>query len=174
VREREEEPSATPDEQFSLDLVRAETSSDIGRALLTVLNRHFVHVLLFRVVGSRQEVTGWLADGPDIDSDWFDNYSIELHQSSIFRQLLSGQEIFLGRLESHPAHQALARCWGGSLDNDCLFMPVFVREKLVCIACCDRSSIGLAGLDKAMIGRFGKKAAIAFERCILRHKLQSA
>jgi hypothetical protein len=173
VRERDVDSSTTPQESFSLDLVRAETSSEIGAALLKVLTQHFVHVLLFRVSASRHEITGWLAKGPDIDNEWFENYSIGLRQSSIFRRLLSKKEIFLGRLTRHPAHEALARCWGGPLDHDCLFMPVFVRERLVCVAYCDRSSLGLEGVDANLIEQFGTKAAIAFERCILRHKLQT-
>lgn len=173
VREQGGDSSSTPQESFSIDLVRAETSSDIGAALLNLLTAHFVHVLLFRVSASRQEITGWLAGGPDIDSEWFENYSIGLRQSSIFRRLLSKRTIFQGHLTRHPAHEALARCWGGSLDYDCLFMPVFVREKLVCVAYCDRSSLGLEGVDADLIERIGSKAAIAFERCILRHKLQT-
>ena len=54
-----------------------------------------------------------------------------------------------------------------------LLLPVFVRQRLVCVAYCDRSSLGLAELDLPVIERLGSKAAIAFERCILRRKLQS-
>jgi hypothetical protein len=173
VRAREPQLDTTEQDDLTMELVRAETSSDIGHVFLQVLSRHFVRTLLFRVSGSRQEITGWLSQGPDIDTNWFENYSIGLRQSSIFRQLLSTREVFIGRLEPHPCHAALARCWGGSLEYEGLFIPVFVRKRLVCVAYCDRSSLGISNLDLALIKGLRNKVAIAFERCILRRKLQS-
>ena len=171
--DRKVAPTTTAQEAFTLSLVRAETSSDVGQALQYVLAHHFVRILLFRVSGTRQEVTGWLAEGPDVDFEWFDHYSIGLRQSSIFRQLLSSQRAFVGYLDPHPSHAALARCWGGSLDYECLLFPVFVRGRLVCVAYGDRASLGLSDIDLPLIEGLAGKAALAFERCILRRKLQS-
>jgi hypothetical protein len=173
-RDRKSLSATSAHEAFTRDLVRAETSSDVGQALLGELAHHFVRILLFRVSGSRQEVTGWLAEGPEVDFEWFDHYSVGLRQSSIFRQLLSTRRAFIGRLDPHPGHLALARCWGGSLDYECLLFPVFVRGRLVCVAYGDRASLGLADMDLSHIEGLARKAALAFERCILRRKLQSA
>jgi hypothetical protein len=160
------------EELFAERLVHAETSSEIGHALLGVLADRFVRVLLFRVSAERQEVTGWLSKGPDIDRDWFRNYSVGLRQASVFKQLLDSQS-FIGRLEALPNHEALARSWGGSLENECLLLPIPVRGKLVSVVYGDRGSSGVSDVDLVLVRRLVAKAAIAFERCILRRKLRT-
>jgi hypothetical protein len=160
------------EELFAERLVHAETSSEIGHALLGVLSDRFVRVLLFRVSAERQEVTGWLGKGPEIDRDWFRNYSVGLRQASVFKQLLDSQS-FVGRLEALPNHEALARSWGGSLEHECLLLPIPVRGKLVSVVYGDRGSLGVADVDLVLTRRLVAKAAIAFERCILRRKLRT-
>jgi hypothetical protein len=162
-----------PESVLGTRLARAETASAIGQELLGALSEHFVRVLLFRVSGSRQEVSGWCAIGPKIDKEWFENYSVGLHQATVFRQLLTTKSLFVGSLEVHPGHNALARCWGGSLEHECMLVPVFVRGHLACVAYGDRDSLGVTGVDLVLMQRYADKAAIAFERCILRHKLQA-
>ncbi|MDH3253825.1 MAG: hypothetical protein OEM62_02445 [Acidobacteriota bacterium] len=161
------------EEIFTSSLIRAETSRDVGEALLNLLASQFVRVLLFRVSGSRQEISGWQAIGPDVDHEWFESYSVGLQQAPVFRRLESDNKLYVGHLDSHPSHQALARCWGGSLDYECLLLPMFVRGRLVCVAYGDRASLGLSDVDQSLAQRCAEKAAIAFERCILRRKLRS-
>ncbi|MFQ5527523.1 MAG: hypothetical protein ACE5GX_14830 [Thermoanaerobaculia bacterium] len=159
--------------EFGHYLSGAETATQIGAALVDALSEHFPRVLLFRVSSSQGEVGGWMSHGPEIDLEWFRHYSVGLHQATVFRDLAEGNPMFIGRLEPTPAHQALARCSNGLIDRECLFLPVNVRGRLVCAVCLDRGDVGLHDVDANFLKRVAKMAALAFERCILRRKLQT-
>lgn len=163
----------TSHELYGQQLSEAETASQIGTALIQMLSRQFTRVLLFRVSSGSDEVTGWMSQGPGLDLEWFRHYSVGLHHSTVFRNLSENASLFTGRLETSPAHRALARCWDGSLEHDCVVLPVSVRGKLVCAAYADRGDEGLHGINLDFLRKVGNKTALAFERCILRRKLQA-
>lgn len=163
----------TSHEVYGRQLSEAETASQIGATLIQVLARQFPRVLLFRVSSGSEEVTGWMSHGREIDLEWFRHYSVGLHHSTVFRRLSEAASLFTGRLEVTPAHRALARCWDGSLEHDCVVLPVSIRGKLVCVAYADRGAEGLKGINLDFLSKVGKKTALAFERCILRRKLQA-
>ena len=71
-----------------------------------------------------------------------------------------------------PAHRTLASCWGGQLPDQCLMLPVRVRGRLISVIYGDRGNHGLEGVDLLLLKEVAEKAAIAFELCILRRKLQ--
>lgn len=154
-------------------LSEAETASQIGAALIEILAAQFPRVLLFRVSSEREEVTGWMSEGPDLNPEWFRHYSVGLHHSTVFRELSEGGTPFVGQLEAGPAHKALARCWNGSLEHECLLLPVGIRGKLVCAAYVDRGDAGLHDINLDSLQKVAKLTALAFERCILRRKLQT-
>ncbi|MCP4203070.1 MAG: hypothetical protein GY769_14205 [bacterium] len=163
----------TDHELYGQRLSDAETASQIGAALIQVLAGQFPRVLLFRVSSGHEEVTGWMSHGSDLNLDWFRHYSVGLHHATVFRTLSKGAALFTGRLESTPAHKALARCWGGSLERECLLLRVAIRGKLVCAAYVDRGDAGLSDIDLDFLKKLGSMTALAFERCILRRKLQT-
>lgn len=163
----------TSHEVYGQRLSEAETASEIGAALIQVLSRQFSRVLLFRASSGSEEVTGWLSHGRQLDREWFRHYSVGLHHSTVFRDLATGSSLFAGRLDPTPAHRALARCWDGSLESDCVVLPIRIRGKLICAAYADRGDSGLAGIDLGFLRKICKKTALAFERCILRRKLQA-
>ena len=163
----------TSHELYGQRLSEAETASQIGTALIQVLARQFTRVLLFRVSPGSEEVTGWMGQGQKLDLEWFRHYSVGLHHSTVFSNLSENASLFTGRLEATPAHRALARCWDGSLEHDCVVLPVSIRGKLVCAAYADCGDEGLHGVNLDFLRKVGNKTALAFERCILRRKLQA-
>ncbi len=158
--------------EFAERLSRAETASQIGAFLTRTLVRHFERVLLYRVSSSRDEVSGWIGEGPGIDFEWLRHYSVGLHQATVFRHLAEGARLYAGRLDRTPAHEALARCWGGQLDHECLLLPIRVRQRLACVLLADKGKRGLSGVDLDLLQRLATKTSLAFERCILRRKMQ--
>ncbi len=160
-------------EAYGRRLSEAETASQIGAALIQFLARRFPSILLFRVSSGSEEVTGWMSHGTELNLEWFRHYSVGLHHSTVFRGLSEGAGTFLGRLEKTPAHRALARCWDGSLDHNCLLLPVSIRRRLVCVAYADTGDVELREADLESLRKVAKKTALAFERCILRRKLQT-
>lgn len=160
-------------EVYGQHLSSAETASEIGTSLIQILARQFSRVLLFRVSSGNEDVNGWMSHGPNLDLEWFRHYSVGLHHATVFRELSEGMPVFAGRLEPTPAHRALARCWMGAIDRGCLFLPISVRGKLVCVAYADRGDDGVEDVDLDFLRRVAQKTALAFERCILRRKLQA-
>jgi hypothetical protein len=161
-----------PERLYLHRLAEAETSAAIGEALLQVLAADFVRILLFRVTGSRHEIIGWMAHGPELDRDLFLSYRTPVDQTAVFRQLSVTRRPFLGSLQEGSGHTELARCWGGSLEHDCLMLPVFVRDHLVSVVYADRISLRLSTADLDAARKVVSRAAIAFERCILQRKLR--
>lgn len=171
-----ESPPAGPksfEDQFVNRLSHAETASQIGEFLIEALAEIFDRSMLFRVSSAREEITGWMSRGEDVDVEWFRHYSVGLHQATVFRRFTGSPNLFAGRLDATPAHQALARCWGGSLSHECLLLPINVRRRLTCVICADNGGRGLSGVDFDLLQRIATKTALAFERCILRRKMQS-
>ncbi len=142
----------------------------VGQTILRFLGQSFSRCAIFAV--RNEGVRGWLHHGEGFDSALFRDLDIKLDQPSAFLGLIKGAEFFLGPLAPMPAHRELARCWGGELPQQCLMMPIRLRGRLVSILYGDRGALGVQGVQIEEIKELAEKAAIAFELCILRRKLQ--
>lgn len=154
-------------------LSQAETASHIGAALIERLSDDFRNVLLFRVTSGREEVSGWMGSGADVDLEWLRHYSVGLYQATVFRDLNEGAPAAEGPLATTAGHHALARCWGGRIEAPSLFQPVTVRGRMVCAIYVNRGVEEITPADAEFLRKVGKMAELAFERCILRRKLQT-
>ncbi len=142
----------------------------IGQTILRFLGQSFSRCAIFAV--RNDGVRGWLHHGAGFNSALFHALDLKLDQPSAFLGLVKGAEFFLGPLAPMPAHRDLARCWGGELPQQCLMMPIRLRGRLVSVLYGDRGALGLQGIRIDEIKELSEKAAIAFELCILRRKLQ--
>lgn len=142
----------------------------IGQIILQFLGQSFSRSAIFAVKNDR--VHGWLEQGEDFNVSLFRGLDLRLDQPSAFLGLVKGAGFFLGPLAPMPVHRELARCWGGELPLQCLMVPIRLRGRLVSILYGDRGARGLHGVEVESIKQLAEKAAIAFELCILRRKLQ--
>lgn len=155
-----------------LRLLNPKDRDDVGRGLLDYLGQSFNRALLFKAV--KNNVEGWMGSGAGLDLEALRNTSIPLHQPSVFLNLKQGSNFYLGPLAPLPAHQDLARAWGGELPKECLVLPVRIKERIAIFIYLDKGADGLAGVDVDSLQRLAAKAAIAFELCIMRSKLKQA
>lgn len=151
-------------------LAEKRDQKSIGRIILRFLGQSFSRCAIFSV--HTDSVRGWLHHGEGFDADAFKTLDLKLDQPSAFLSLLRGGAHVLGSLPPSPAHRALARCWGGELPQECLMMPIRLRGRLISVLYGDRGALGLDGIQIEQIRDLSEKAAIAFQLCILRRKLQ--
>lgn len=142
----------------------------IGQVLLRTLSVAFRRSALFKV--RKRRLRGWLARGDGFDPQLFAELELSLEDSSVFRHLQQGSEIYIGPLPHSPAHRRMACTWGGDLPKDCLMMPVRVRDRMVCVVYVDNGPEGLLQPDVDGLRHLVHRASMAFEWCILLKKSQ--
>jgi Type II secretion system (T2SS), protein E, N-terminal domain len=167
---------AAPPEIASIEaaekaLAEAGDFEEAGRILLGFLSRGWRRVALFRVI--RDRVTGWMAEGADVDRNAFPSFSLGFDQPSLFLNLRNGSGLHLGPLPPMPAHRQLAQMWGGELPRECVVLPVRLKDRLVTILYADSPAKGLGGVDLSSMQRLTLAAAAAFERFALRKRAES-
>jgi len=145
-----------------------KSPEDVGRALLDALAHEFTRAVLFKVVPSG--LSGWLAHGPGLDQSRFGSYQVSFDEPSIFLNLREGGSFYLGHLPEMSSHLELTACWNKDLSDECVVLPIRVRERLVSLIYGDRGPIGLADLNLDRIRHLAAVAAGSFEACIVRQK----
>jgi type II secretion system (T2SS) protein E len=164
-------PEITSIEQAEKALAEAGDPEQVGRILLGFLSRGWRRTALFRA--SRDKVTGWMIEGPAVDRNAFAAFSMGFAQPSLFLNLRNGSGLHLGPLPPMPAHQQLAKVWGGDLPRECLVLPVRLKDRLVTVLYADGPAKGLGGVDLSSMQRLTAAAAAAFERSALRKRAES-
>ncbi len=149
-------------------LSRQSDRDVIGQILLRTLSVAFRRCALFKV--HRRVLRGWLSRGQGFDHQLFLDLELSLEDSSIFRHLQQGSEIYIGPLPHSPAHRRMACTWGGDLPKDCLMMPIRVRDHMVCVVYVDNGTAGLHQPDVDGLRNLVHRASLAFEWCIMRKK----
>ncbi len=142
----------------------------VGEVMLRFLAPAFARVLLFQV--QQGQAVGWLGHGSRLDLKLLAQLRLDLQQPSIFSSLIQGTEVYFGPLAPMPTHRQLARVWGGDLPQRCALIPVRVRERMVCAVYVDQAESLLEPAALDSLKRLAQKAAVAFEVCILRKKIQ--
>ncbi|NJL29949.1 MAG: hypothetical protein HC897_19665 [Thermoanaerobaculia bacterium] len=144
----------------------------IAEVVLSFIAQSFTRCAVFRV-RQNQQVAGWLGRGQGIDPERLAGVQFRLDQPSIFQNLEPGVGFYLGPLAPMPIHRLIAAAWGGELPRECVLVPVRLGEHLLCVLYGDRGDKGLRGLRTEQLQRLAQKAALAFELCILRNKIQA-
>jgi hypothetical protein len=158
-------------EEIEQVFAAAEDRDEVGRILLGYLGPRglgYRRAALFQV--GKDRVSGWMAEGEDIEPRLFADFSIGFDQPSLFLNLRQGSGLHLGPMPPMPVHRQLARAWGGELPQDCVLLPVRVKDRLVAVVYADGAKQGLKGIDLSRLQRLTAATAAAFERFILDRK----
>jgi hypothetical protein len=151
-------------------LLALETDRErIGEVILRFLGQFFSRAALFRV--SQDKIRGWMARGVGVDSWMFKALELSLGEPSIFRDLARGSDLYIGSMQPLPNHVRLAQVWGGELPQNCLFIPLRIRSRLVSVLYGDCDVRGLGEVDIEVLRKLSHKATAALESCILKKKL---
>jgi hypothetical protein len=162
-------PASLPELEAALQ--ETNDREEVARTVLSFLERGHRRVALFQV--TKERVGGWMAQGEGIDPKAFDRFSVGFDQPSLFLNLRHGSGFHLGPMAPMPAHKELARAWGGELPQDCVLLPVRIKDRLVAVVYADGARKGLGGVELPQLQRLTASLAAALERCIL-HKKRGA
>jgi hypothetical protein len=152
-------------------LAQAQSSQDVGGALLAALSPLFERVVLFQV--RRGTIGGWLGEGPGLDAERLGRYEASTEERSVFRDLTHGKELIVGALPPLPAHLRLFDLWKGSPRIDCVVGAVRVRGRMVAAMYGDRGAGGLQELDRGLLSELLALASGTLERLIAERKSAS-
>lgn len=160
-------PDFKSDAELEAELRAASDREEIGRLLLGFLRRHYQRAALFQV--HRDRVSAWMADGPGLDRQAFQRFSVDFRKPSVFLNLKQGSGMHLGPLPPMPVHRELAQAFGGVLPRDAAVLPVRLKDRLVAVLYGEGIPAG-QNVDLEPIRRLAQEAANALERAILSRK----
>ena len=155
----------------SAALQNAEMREDIADALLEFCAPYLRRRLM--VVVRKDVIMGWCGGGDGVDTSAVRAISIPLAQPSVFMNLLQGQSFWLGPLPPMPRNQDLVLALGGEPPQQCLILPVTLRDKTVCFLYGDNLDEGLTGVPVAELRRLVARAGLAFQVYILKSKIRT-
>lgn len=154
-------------------LATVQNRNEVGAILLDLLASQFRRSLLFVVRGGRLE--GWRGRGEGVDTQALEQLSLSPDQPSVFLNLVQGSPFHLGPLPDFPAHQELARVWGGGpLPPGCLVMPVRLHDRLVLALYGDRVNEPVGGVALHRFQELAVRTVSALERCIMLKKQRTS
>jgi hypothetical protein len=155
-------------EEAEAALAASLDREEVGQILVRFLARAYRRAALFQV--SKDKVTGWLIEGEGVDRAAFERFAVGFEQPSLFLNLRQGSGLHLGPMPPMPAHRELARTWGGELPQDCVLLPIRMKDRLVAVVYADGGRKGVAGVGLPQLQRLATATAAALERCILHRK----
>lgn len=161
-------PAPATVEEAEAALAASLDREEVGQILVRFLARAYRRAALFQV--SKEKVTGWLIEGEGVDRAAFERFAVGFDQPSLFLNLRQGSGLHLGPMPPMPAHRELARAWGGELPQDCVLLPIRMKDRLVAVVYADGGRKGVAGVGLPQLQRLATATAAALERCILHRK----
>lgn len=153
---------------FNQQLAAANDRNDIARALINYLAREFSASALFMVRSAT--VTGWLLQSGNSEVTSFDQFSIPLHEPSVFSLVSNNKSHFLGLVTDTPQNRRLLEHFQPELPQTALVIPLLVRERLVSILYVQDT---IETLEKrfAELQSLARKAEMSFTLLILKNKI---
>lgn len=150
----------------------AESAEQIGRLLLSKLEKHFSKAVLFRI--QRDRVKGWIGFGDGLGADRLQNYETALDQASVLSSLVQGGNLFVGRLAHNALHTEMFEALRTPEETECLLAVVTVSGRVVAIVFGERGRDGLDTLDFAAVQQLTQRAGGAMHDLLLQKKRKQA
>ncbi len=149
-------------------LAAANDRNDIARALINYLTREFSASALFMVRSAT--ATGWLLQSGNSEVTSFDQFSIPLHEPSVFSLVSNNKSHYLGLVTDTPQNRRLLEHFQAGLPQTALVIPLLVRDRLVSILYVQDT---IETLEKrfAELQSLARKAEMSFTLLILKNKI---
>ncbi len=176
VRHLKQVPSSTRDDRIRQEaaidridrLANAANVEDAGEYLLDLLAPSFERLVLFRV--HRHSVRVWMGRGQTLLPDKLRTLRIDFDQPSIFLHLHAGGRLFFGSLPPMIAHRQLVQCWDGSIAQECVLFPIWIKNRLVAVLYADSGDDPLAARHLGQIQQATELFSESVVNQILRRK----
>jgi hypothetical protein len=143
----------------------------IGSLLLRYSGNFFARVCLFAV--HRGEVIGWMGRGHGVVAEDLQSLSIPLDRPSMFRDLRSDADRYIGEILPGDHNEALARAMGEPKPESVMLLPIKVAKRTVAYLIGDNPGDSTVAVPLDELVSATAKAGAAFEILIMKKKILS-
>ncbi len=156
---------------FVRRLQRAEHRDDIGEVLLRYVVGFLHRLALFTV--HKGQVAGWLARGQSVVVDDVQTFAADVTSPSVFRDVIESGRRHSGALLPSAVNQQLVEVLGEPAATQLLVAPVQVKGRTVACLVGDVPGEEVLAVPEHEILGAVRRAGIAFEMLIMRHKISA-
>lgn len=166
--------SFEPDREIDSDTFRRRLAEvrhrdEVGSLLLRFAANYFGRVCLFAVY--RGVVIGWMARGHGVAVDDIQSFSTPLDVPSLFRDLATDSDRYIGTIASGPENDRLIRVMGDPKPAAVLMLPIRVKDHTVAYLLGDNLAEDTVAVPADELVTAAQKAGAAFETLIIRKKI---
>jgi hypothetical protein len=166
--------SFEPDREIDSDTFRRRLAEvrhrdEVGSLLLRFAANYFGRVCLFAVY--RGVVIGWMARGHGVAVDDIQSFSTPLDTPSLFRDLSTGSDRYIGSIPTGAENDNLMRVMGDPKPAAVLMLPIRVKDHTVAYLLGDNLAEETVAVPADDLVNAAQKAAAAFETLIIRKKI---
>jgi hypothetical protein len=158
-------------ETYREQLARVRHRDEVGRLLLRYAGHYFTRLALFAV--HKGLVLGWMARGHGVVLDDVQSLSITFEKPSLFADLQSGADHYMGPIPQGAGNDAVAEVLGEPRPSTILMVPIKVKERTVAYMMGDNPGEMTMTVPVEEIAFAVQKAGAAFEILIIRKKILS-
>lgn len=168
--------SFEPDREVDSDTFRRRLAEvrhrdEVGSLLLRFAANYFGRVCLFAVY--RGVVIGWMARGHGVAVDDIQSFSTPLDVPSLFRDLATDSDRYIGAIPSGPENDRLTLVMGDPKPAAVLMLPIRVKDHTVAYLLGDNLAEDTVAVPADELVSAAQKAGAAFETLIIRKKILS-
>jgi len=167
---------AEPDQEidgatFRERMAEARHRDEIGSLLLRFAANYFGRVCLFSV--HRGLVSGWMARGDSVVIDDVQSLSVPLDRPSLFKDLLSDADRYIGSIPEGEENDSLVRVMGDPKPLAVIMLPIRVKDHTVAFFVGDNINEDTVAVPADELAAAAQKAGAAFETLIVKKKILS-
>ncbi|MGE5893975.1 MAG: hypothetical protein ACM34I_07955 [bacterium] len=140
-----------------------QSKGEVAGLLLNEAKKVASRIALFMLKGDLLQA--WAARGLNIDG-----FSAKLELDSVVSQVLTKKSYYRGPLLTVPGNRALISIFGGA-PQDCLVMPIGIREKTVAFLYADNGNTAVLSANLTYVNTLVTMASFALEILILKKKI---
>jgi nitroreductase len=168
--------SFEPDREVDSDTFRRRVAEvrhrdEVGSLLLRFAANYFGRVCLFAVY--RGVVIGWMARGHGVAVDDIQSFSTPLDKPSLFRDLATEADRYIGPIPPGAENDNLVRVMGDPKPAAVLMLPIRVKDHTVAYLLGDNLAEETVAVPADDLVSAVQKAGAAFETLIIRKKIMS-
>jgi hypothetical protein len=156
---------------FRRRLAEVRHRDEVGSLLLRFAANYFGRVCLFAVY--RGVVIGWMARGHGVAVDDIQSFSTPLDTPSLFRDLATDSDRYIGTIPSGAENDNLIQVMGDPKPAAVLMLPVRVKDHTVAYLLGDNLAEETVAVPADDLVKAAQKAGAAFETLIIRKKILS-
>jgi hypothetical protein len=157
------------EETFRDRLCSVRHRDQIGSLLLRYAGNFFGRACLFAV--HRGQVIGWMGRGHGVIAEDLQSLSIPLDRPSMFRDLRSNADRYVGEILPGDQNEALARAMGEPKPESVMLLPIKVAKRTVAYFIGDNPGDSTVAVPVDELVSATAKAGAAFEILIMKKKI---